>query len=202
MEDVINSYLDSIREGKFKDTYINFNNVVCSDSKIIDGLKETNLLFSLLLFNKKPELIEKYTPYEINVSKLVEKNQWTGGTYVAIEQLDGSLDLHLSYNKISEMEYFPVKRLTFVLLHEFRHKIQLQDDRIRSVIDYPNWKNFNEYMQKITNNSEDLINHIFHELNPAEVDANIFACEIMGAKYSGSAFDINEQTLNLLNEKK
>jgi hypothetical protein len=184
-------------ENKNDIKYIEFNLPSDLDSKVVDGLNEVNLLFYSKLFYKRNDLL-KYTPYKVNVSELVEKNQWTGGTCVAIEKDDGTCDLQLSFKKICDMEFFPTKSLTWVMFHEFRHKIQLVDESLKSVFDIPNWKNFKEYMMQKTNATEDTINHVFHELNPAEVDANIFATEMMGEKYLGNAFNITEQTLQLL----
>ena len=177
--------------------YIDFNFTSDVDSKIIEGLNEVNALFYSLLYYKRNDLL-KYTPYKVNVSELIENNQWTGGTCVAVEKDDGTCDLKLNFKKIAELESFPLNSLTWVMLHEFRHKVQLFDESLKSVLDIPNWKNFKEYMQKTTDKSEDMINHVFHELNPAEVDANAFATEMLGIKYLGNAFNITEETLQLL----
>ncbi|MEK6881853.1 MAG: hypothetical protein AABY22_19705 [Nanoarchaeota archaeon] len=164
---------------------------------LINNLNEMSLLFSYILSIKRPDLF-KHTPYKVKLFTLVEKNQWTGGDYVAIEREDGSLDLHLAFHKLSALKCFPIYNLVWVLFHEFRHKIQLTDDKIKSVIDFPNWSTFKKYMKKQTGKNEDLINHIFHELNPAEIDANIFACEMTGIKFSGNAFNITSNSLKLL----
>lgn len=198
MKNSAEKYLQLIENGNslIGSRYIDFcyNN---EGNSIVNELNNVNHLFSFLLEYKKPELI-KYTPYKVIISELIPKNQWTEGNYVAIEQEDGSLHLQLSFTKIMALESFPTIKLTWVLFHEFRHKIQLMDENIKSVIDFPNWINFRKFMEKETNKSEDLVNHIFHELNPAEVDANIFACEMVGKKYSGSAFDITDNSLLLL----
>lgn len=178
--------------------HIEFNLPSDIDIKIVDGLNEVNTLFYSNLFYKRNDLI-KYLPYKVNVSELIENNQWTGGTCVAVEKDDGTCDLKLNFKKILELESFPVNSLTWVMFHEFRHKIQLFDESVKSVLDVPNWKNFKDYMQKITGKTEDLINHVFHEMNPSEVDANAFATEMMGIKYLGNAFNITEETLKLLN---
>lgn len=195
------TYLQNVREGSCDLKYIHFTHSPYIDEKIINGLREVNMLFSLILSDKRKDLLQ-YVPYKVNVCELVEKNQWTGGTCVAIDKEDGTCDLHLASKKILELESFPTKSLTWVMFHEFRHKIQLLDESVKSVLIIPNWNNFKEYTIKNTNCTEDTVNHVFHEMNPAEVDANMFATEMMGIKYLGNAFNITEETLKLLTEDK
>lgn len=181
------------------DSYIARNKNV--KNELIKNLNEINLLFSYILSVKRPDLL-KYAPYKITLSNLVQKNIWTSGDYVAVEQPDGSLLLSLAFQKIFVYKEFPIYSLVWVLFHEFRHKIQLKDEKIKSVIGFPNWANFKKYIQKQTGKDEDLINHIFHELNPAEVDANIFASEMTGGQFAGNAFNITPDSLLLLQKTK
>lgn len=167
---------------------------------IQDSMHSLNTLFFQLIDMYRPDLFQ-YLPYKIEMMELVEKNQWTSGTYVAINRPDGTLELHLNYTKLSDPEQFPkfpTEALLWVIMHEFRHKVQLNDEALRSVLEFPNWKNFNEFMQNHFIKNEDLINHIFHELNPAEVDANTFASEMTGIKFKGNAFNIDSDSLKLL----
>ncbi len=169
-----------------------------------EHLNEVGILFSYLIFTLKPEYVQ-HLPYKVIVKSLVNKNQFTTGSYVAINKNNGTLDLHLAFEKIPTGKDFfgsgAGYKLVWVLAHEFRHKIQRNDERIQSVLNYPNWKNFNVFMQKQYKQSQDTIDHIFHELNPAEIDANIFASELTGIKFNGTAFDINDQLLGLLGKK-
>ncbi len=170
--------------------------------RLEDYFEEVNLLFSHILFTKKPEYISPYCPYDIIVYNLHVKNQWTeASTFILINRDDGILEFHINYTKLLALKELPSLHTVWLLFHEFRHKIQLSDERIQSVINYPNWENFKKYMMEITGKDEDLINHIFHEINPAEVDANIFACEMTGGKFNGNPFDINDQSLGLLGDK-
>ncbi len=189
-----------MKKEKFKKKRLIFTNIREFDPMITDHLHEINLLFSYILSVKRPDLF-KHTPYRITLFNLSKSNQWTGGDYVAVNMDDGTLKLHLAIHKLICYSEFPIYQLVWVLFHEFRHKIQLTDDLIKSVIGFPNWENFKKYTKKQTGKSEDLINHIFHELNPAEVDANIFACEITGCKFSGNAFNITKDSLKLLAKK-
>ncbi len=193
------TYLSDVREGSCDLKYIHFTHSPYIDERIINGLKEINMVFSLILSDKRKDLL-RHVPYKVNVLELVEKNQWTGGACVAVEKDDGTCDFHLASKKILELDEFPVKSLTWVMLHEFRHKVQLFDESVKSVLDIPNWEKFKEYTIKNTNATEDTVNHVFHEMNPAEVDANMFATEMMGIKYLGNAFNITEETLLLLNK--
>jgi len=169
------------------------------DKKIIAALRQVNDIFAERIFNRR-EFIQ-YTPYKITVCNLHPKNQWTQGQYVAINNSNGSLTLKLNYKKLLALKELPVMALAWVIFHEFRHKIQLYDKNIQSVINYPNWAKFCEYMMKETGKTQDLIDHVLHEINPAEVDANIFACEMTGFKFNGNAFNITDQSLNLLTTK-
>jgi len=154
-------------------------------------------VFSAILAKKAVEYME-FCPYEVTVHALVEKNRYTRGTYVALNNEDGTLDLFLSPVKLAEMEEFPYATLSWVLFHEFRHKIQLNDEVLKSLINYPNFANLNKFMQEEFGKSEDVINHLLHEVNPAEVDANVFACEMTEMKFVGNAFDIDNESLKKL----
>jgi hypothetical protein len=191
-----------MKEKKFDKKLLTIKRATKYGKEIRENMNEANLLFSYLLLEKFPQY-KKYTPYTVNLFDLVPKNEYTSGTYVAINKDNGELDLYLSFKKIkSECKQFPIYTLIWVLFHEFRHKIQLHDNEIKSVINYPNWRNFNAFMQKEYKKSEDTINHIFHELNPAEVDANIFACEVTKIRFNGNLFNINKDALKSLNQKK
>ncbi len=167
------------------------------DERFTAWLRLVNVLFSSTLLTNKPELI-KYCPYEVRVNQLIEKNEWTTGHYTAVENDDGTLDLSLNFKKLFALDELPTNKMVWVLFHEFRHKIQLYDEQIKSVIEHSNWLNFKIYMMHKTGKDEDFINHIFHELNPAEVDAHIFACQMTGIKFTGTAFDITDEKLQLL----
>ncbi len=181
--------------------YLKITNIDALEGNLQDALNDMNAIFSFLLETKRPDLI-CHTPYVITVRNLIEKNQWTKGTCVAISEDDGTLNLQLSFAKLAERERFPVMMLIQILFHEFRHKVQLYDENVKSVIAFPNWNNFVKHMMEKTGKSEDLINHIFHELNPAEVDAHIFASEMTGVKFNGNSFSITEESLKLLEKEK
>ncbi len=193
----IDTVLELVKKERFTKKLLAFTNIETENRKFKNNLNSINLIFSYLLIKKRPDLVQ-HTPYPIRISGLVAKNEWTQGHYVALDQPDGSLDLQLSFSKIAELGKFPVYRLVWVIFHEFRHRIQVRSEVISSVIRYPNWANFNLFMQREYGQSQDKIDHIFHELNPAEVDAHIFACEMTGIVHSGTAFDINDEKLNLL----
>lgn len=198
MNKKIDTYLELVRNGECELKYIHFTHSPNIDEKIINGLGQLNMLFSSILNDKAKDLLQ-YVPYKVNVIELIEKNEYTGGTCVAVEKDDGTCDLHLSFKKILELEHFPVKSLTWVMLHEFRHKVQLLDESIKSVLDVPNWKNFKNYLVNKTGCTEDVFDHVLHEINPSEVDANMFATYMTGEKYLGNAFNITEESIKKLN---
>jgi hypothetical protein len=204
MKKNIVTYHKELKQKKYKFNCVDFR----FPKKLIyiwqHNLNDVAILFSYLIKKLKPEYIQ-YLPYKVTVKKLVNKNQFTTGQYVAVNKNNGTLDLHLAFEKIPPGDDFFSSgagyKLVWVLAHEFRHKIQLNDERIQTVLDYPNWENFNIFMQNKFNQSQDTIDHVFHELNPAEVDANIFACELTGIKFNGTKFDINNDLLKLLKKK-
>lgn len=165
--------------------------------RMIRELEKVNFLFSACVDFNNPKL-RKYLPYKIFVKELIQKNDWTKGDYVAVENEDGSLNLYLNFKSLLPMYEFPTFKLVWVIFHELRHKIQMNDNIIKSVINYTNWVNFKKFIIVKFNIDEDLVNHIFHELNPCEIDAHIFACENTGIKFSGTAFDINDEKLSLI----
>lgn len=194
-------YLGCIKDELFDTKHLTFTNRKEIDKRVLRWLDKINLVFSYLI-EKKANAYATYAPYEVTVKPLVPKNRWTTGTYVAINHDDGTLELMLNYKKLKNLNPLPIEKMVWMFCHEFRHKIQLHDKAIQSVINYPNWKNFNAFMQKRFKKDEDFINHIFHELNPAEIDANLFATQLTGIAFSGTVFDITDESLALLTEKK
>jgi DNA integrity scanning protein DisA with diadenylate cyclase activity len=87
--------------------------------------------------------------------------------------------------------------LLWILLHEFRHKIQAAVSSVSTNLDNDNFKYFMDYL-KNKGNDENNINHVLHEILPYEIDANIFACELLNIGYPGSKFQINDHTISLL----
>ena len=168
-------------------------------------LDEINDEFTHRIITYKPRQI-LFTPYVVRITELIPKNEWTKGTYVAINRDDNTLDLQLNFKKILEeprplKEKLPVLPLTWVLFHEFRHKQQRLGKILGEAVNNNNWQEFKKYIMKVTGKDEDLIEHIFHELNPAEVDANIYASSMMGFNMNGNAFDITPDKLKLLEKE-
>lgn len=192
--------------GRF--TPSNYDNMtrIKTQDKIPEGITEMLMnvakIFTYVVNDKRPDL-HKFMPYEIHVIELEIKNEWTeSATFIAVNQEDGKLELRLNYQKVidamnEDMDNVEA-RFLWLFLHEFRHKVQNGSSLIKSVIDYGNWDKFNEFMQKEYNQDKDKIDHVFHEMNPAEVDAHIFACELSGIPFKGTVFDITDEKLNLL----
>lgn len=150
-------------------------------------------LFTFLVRRKKPQYVNMI-PFKIKVSYLDKNsdNFWLkNSNYVGIYD-EGVLDL-----KLKDNNEHSILSLTWIMLHEFRHHIQFNNKNIRSCIFNSNLDYFYNYM-KNKGNSENDINHIFHELLPFEVDANIFACEILEIDYPLSKFQITEETFDML----
>lgn len=140
----------------------------------------------LLLYDKHCQYL-KYLPMYVNVRKLERgENEWLGDTHYLGIYDNGVLNLYL------ESGYgHSILSLCWILLHEFRHLIQEREDTVKSCI-----YNKNLDMWKSSYGCDmNVLNHVLHEIMPAEVDANIFACELLGINYPNSKFAITEQTL-------
>jgi hypothetical protein len=158
---------------------------------LTSNIEIPNAVFSHILIRKRPELI-KYTPFKIVVKELIRgNNMWLKNTK-KLGLYDGELKvltLHLDLNARHEVLSF-----LWLLFHEFRHHIQFQNPNILSCLDNTNremWLNY--YGKSISS-----VKHVFHEIDPLEVDANTFACEILDIPYPNSKFSITKQTLKRL----
>ena len=179
-----------------------FNYINKTPKKIRDILNTAGIIFSYIIEQKRSGSLLKYA-YIINVEELEIKNTWTEkATYVAVEQGDGTLSLRLNFKKVLEAIKKDAEgveaKFTWLLFHEYRHNIQIKNEIIQSYLNYGYWDKFNELMQKTFNKSKDEIDHIFHEFDPAEVDAHIFACEMTGLKFKGTLFDLTDETIKML----
>ena len=168
-------------------------------SKANDEIKHIKIplkLFGYILMNERPKLL-KYTPFNLKIDKLERKdNYWLKDTnYLGITYTNNNIDLFLN----PEHNYENVE-LLWIILHEFRHIVQHQNMVLDSCTYNNNLSMFYNYFtrQEIDKNK---VEHVFHELIPSEVDANIFACEILNIDYPGSKFEITNKTLKQLNGK-
>ena len=159
-----------------------------------DNIRIPVELFSKILFEKRPELI-KYAPFKIIVKKLDRgENPWLKKTKLLglYDNDKGILTIHIDLN----LKYRTLPFL-WLLFHEFRHHIQFHNKNILSCLDNKNremWLNHYDY----TINS---VKHVFHEIDPLEIDANTFACEILNIPYPNSKFSITKKTLKRLQPK-
>lgn len=168
------------------------------DVKIDKSLKKhiniPNALFSKILTEKRPDLV-KFTPFKIKIQKLERGgNPWLKKvTFLGIYDEEKKI-LTLSVDKKNKIE---VVSFLWILFHEFRHHVQFSNNNIKSCLDNKNremWLNHYDY----TLNS---VKHVFHEVDPLEVDANTFACEMLEIPYPNSKFSITKKTLKRLKPK-
>ena len=171
--------------------YGTYNKLIVKDPTNIN-IKLPGKIFSRLIINSRPEY-KGYLPYEVHLKDLNKvDNEWTvNSAYLGTQHENGILDLYLRPERKYE-----VVELLWILLHEFRHKIQFNNKNIESCT----WVNsnildwFNEYKDI------NLMKHVLHEILPQEIDANTFACELMSIRYPGSKFDITQERLRRLKE--
>ena len=160
---------------------------VCDEIKHI---KLPTKLFTNILAWSRPDLL-KYLPYKMKLSKLErpKDNYYLQEShYLGLNDKDElilCLDPNVEHSIVS---------LLWVMMHEFRHKIQYLNKNIYSCLYNSNYDKWKAYYNK----DENLINHVFHEILPYEVDANVFACEILKIEYPGSKFEITDYTLRTL----
>jgi hypothetical protein len=151
-----------------------------------------NALFSYILTTKRPELIEYTQSFKIIVNELIKgNNPWLKRTKKLglYDETTGILNLKLDLNiKHKEVS------ILWILFHEFRHHIQFRNINILSCLDNKNREMWLNYYGK----NIDTVKHVFHEIDPLEVDANTFACEILDIPYPNSKFSITENTLKRL----
>jgi len=149
-------------------------------------------LFAHILMTKRPDL-KKYLPMTVIVKKLEnpEKSYWTYRTrYVGITDNFGNFYLHLRDNI-----QHSIVEILWILFHEFRHIVQFKNQNIRTNIYNSNL----DLWLKTYTKEPILIEHVLHEIMPKEIDANIFACEMLEIDYPGSKFQLTEDTIKMLN---
>lgn len=152
------------------------------------------LLDKKLVFSKLPHgLFQSYFPYKITVHKLERgENPLLQNThYLGLNHYNGDLDLYLD-----EDHEHSVVSLLWILLHEFRHKMQVKNPNIESCVkENANIIDIKQFLMEKLEITEDKFNHVFHEYLPYEIDANTFACETLGITYPGSKFNFDEDLL-------
>lgn len=153
-------------------------------------------LFTKMIKERRPEYL-RFLPYEVKLRPLDEskknlKNPWINKKMIiGIDEGD-----YLTFHVGSEYEPSVIKMI-WLLLHEFRHKIQYNFAPVRTCI-------YNENLAKVYSAlpyTEDSVNHVFHELLPYEVDANIFAHELMSLDYKVGSWAVSDTTLKRLEKK-
>ena len=154
-------------------------------------------LFTKIILEKRPEYI-KFLPAYYFIQRLERgKNPWLQKTNYLGLAYTSSIDLFLDI----EREYSKVM-LLWIMLHEFRHTVQNRTDSIKSCIRNKNYKKWIEFMTDKNKDMKRNFVHVFHELLPAETDANIFACEMLDIEYPGSKFELTNQTLKLFKKER
>jgi hypothetical protein len=189
----------------YKNNYLN----ISYDDKdpLLDELKKVdfpNGLFSYLIDERRPDLVD-YFPYNIKLYSTESKefpspdSGWTSKDgFLGLN--DGS-ELRLFIPVQNKIEVLPT---LWMLLHEFRHKMQHENDNIGGITsdDNPNKGELFDFIGKETGADRNTMNHVFHEIDPMEIDANVFACEFLDIPYNGSSkFDITNKTLKKLKIK-
>lgn len=178
-----------IKKDKIKLNYLNIEQEI--------DFKLPNNLFSFILKEKRPDLIKYTESYKIIVKKLERgNNPWLKkvtslGLY---DEKTGILEYHIDKKKYNNN----ILSLLWLLFHEFRHHVQFNDQNILSCLKNKNRKKWLNYYNKDINS----VLHVFHEVDPIEVDANTFACEMLGIPYPNSKFSITNKTLKRLRDKK
>lgn len=165
-----------------------------------DDLKEFKppiKTFSYLIKKFRPEYIE-FSPYPITIKKLNRgNNMWLKNTNLLGIDNENGLELHVDIKNKDNIKNISV---LWLLLHEFRHHVQYNNPAIKSMtLNYTNYNYWRDkYMIDELGYHENTINHVFHELAPFEIDANLFACELLNIEYPGSGFHMRKETTEKL----
>ncbi len=156
------------------------------------------IAFSYLIRDLRPEYAYLF-PYNVSV-KYFDGND---DTYWLKDS--GYLGLHFEEDDRLEIQLKRDHRhsklsLLWLLLHEFRHKIQNQVSSIKTNVDNdnPNLKLLIEYLLEKSGSNRSMVDHVFHEIMPIEIDANTFACELLEIDYPSSKFAMTQETLSFL----
>ena len=148
----------------------------------------------LPVYQQYKKHINKQSPYVITVKELKPPyNYWLNDSgYLGINS-DSTLELFLK----PDFEHSQLSML-WLMLHEYRHFLQYNVPIINSCLDN---KNREKWIKYFCGKDEEKMNtflHVFHEVDPMEVDANTFASEKLDIKYPGSKFTITNETLKML----
>jgi len=152
-------------------------------------------LFMHIINNRRYDILKSNVlfPNIVKVHKLDRgDNPWLKDTHYLGFQQDSAnkyemwlyLDQHYNHSIVS---------LLWLMMHEFRHKMQYFNLYMISCLD-----NTNRDKWLSTYKCRDTALHVFHEIDPAEVDVNVFACEMLDIPYPGSKFEITNDTLKLI----
>ena len=156
-------------------------------------------LFKLMLTTRSIDA-KKYFPYVMTVKPLtyVERGNsyWLSeSAHLGLSEFDTKqLTLYVDEN----MQHSSLS-LCWILLHEFRHLMQYETRSLKTNVFNDNEGQWIKHCCASFDVDEKTVRHVFHEVNPAEIDANIFACETLDIEYPGSKFQITPYTLSLLN---
>lgn len=189
--DRFDTLINSVSTDDIKTAYTYIKNVTNNTSINIDG---PLTIFVFAITQHRAEYT-KYLSFNLEVnymSENTESSYWLKDANYAGLQEGQKVTINLrpgvNHSNLS---------IAWILLHEFRHIIQSKQMNIKSNIDNKNLEMFINYL-KSKGNSVDTINHVLHEVMPYEIDANMFACELLNIDYPGSKFEINDYTISLL----
>lgn len=151
-------------------------------------------LFYYLLRNNRYHVM-KYLPVNFLFVKLDETEDywlkdtdWTGIT---------ESDKKLITIRLKDKEH-SILSLLFIMFHEFRHWIQMQNSNVETCNWNKGYEKYLEFMMELTGKDQNVLQHVLHEVLPYEVDANIFACELLEVDYPMSKFAITKKILEML----
>lgn len=156
-------------------------------------------LFMLFLHTRRHDIMDgKWLalcfPLNIKVFPLPPrgKSYWLKDTHYLGFQQDATNN-HEMWLYLDDKHKHSTVSLLWLMFHEFRHKMQYLDPNLMSCLE-----NSNREKWLSTYKVRDTALHVFHEIDPLEVDANVFACEILRIPYPESKFSITDETLKLL----
>lgn len=162
----------------------------CVSDEMHWRVSDTLTEFRLLLTNEE---IRRYPTWKLTIKLLTDemrKNPWIANT-----KYSGVTD-RFTGTTVWVTPDITAIQLLWILFHEYRHWIQYHNPVLLSCVDN---KNVEMWMSSFKDRN--IAEHVLHEIHPAEVDANIYACDKLTLAYPGSKFDITPERLKMLELK-
>lgn len=154
-------------------------------------------LFTYLIEEYRPRLA-CYLPFDVVIKELKPGSKFYKSSNMVGKVVGESWPLLHLYVK---RDYQPSEvEAAFLLLHEFRHRVQILDTPIRSTLESLNFGLLEAWIS--TGSNLEHVREVLHDVTPIEVDAMLFATEITGIAQEANFFSMSEAKIKTLGKVK